>query len=355
MASQQQVKYYRAKYAFNGKSNENQLVFSVGALIIARTGQEGKAWWWGSCNGRDGWFPPTYVTPAQAPTMSSAPTSQSNNSMSKKDLMSSTTFTSSTAVHQNKVKHQQTAMRNNMSTAATSSDPFSGMSAMTQSSSSGIINNNNLASVMNRSSVSAMNTSSDPFAGLDLAPSSTTGPSATSGSPFPTPSVNTPGNSAPGLSFSTTTMDPLSSTTISGANSTISPKNNNDNFGLNKINSFSSTNSGPTSSVGSAFANMQSTSSSYGSRTASPSLGPTIQTKTTPKPEKPELSDSEKLIAERKLKLQQLENEKKELLMKQQEKERQQAKEKEEKRRLQEKAAAEKEKEKQLQKAETAR
>ena len=33
--------------------------------MVAKPGQTG-AWWWGSCNGRDGWFPPTYVAPAPA-------------------------------------------------------------------------------------------------------------------------------------------------------------------------------------------------------------------------------------------------------------------------------------------------
>ena len=55
---------YVAKHAFQGQPAQSQLAFPQGARITAKPGQEGKAWWWGSYGGRDGWFPPAYVTAA---------------------------------------------------------------------------------------------------------------------------------------------------------------------------------------------------------------------------------------------------------------------------------------------------
>lgn len=51
-----------AKHAFQGDARQNQLSFAAGTTILAKPGQTG-AWWWGSANGKDGWFPPTYVGP----------------------------------------------------------------------------------------------------------------------------------------------------------------------------------------------------------------------------------------------------------------------------------------------------
>eukprot|EP01083_Nonionella_stella_P098039 275604_1 len=52
---------YIAKYAFNGNAAQSQLTFPANASIVARDGQEGKPWYWGNYNGRDGWFPPNDV------------------------------------------------------------------------------------------------------------------------------------------------------------------------------------------------------------------------------------------------------------------------------------------------------
>lgn len=53
---------YMTKHAFQGDARQSQLTFPKGATINAKPNQEG-AWWWGSCSGREGWFPPAYVTP----------------------------------------------------------------------------------------------------------------------------------------------------------------------------------------------------------------------------------------------------------------------------------------------------
>jgi predicted DNA-binding protein (UPF0251 family) len=56
-----------SKHPFQGDVRQAQLSFGKGAIISAKPGQEG-AWWWGVCNGKEGWFPPTYVAPmAQSP------------------------------------------------------------------------------------------------------------------------------------------------------------------------------------------------------------------------------------------------------------------------------------------------
>ena len=62
---------YVAKYAYNGNLSASQLSFAVGDTIIAKGGQDSNQWWWGRCNGRDGWFPPAYVAlkQQQQPTM----------------------------------------------------------------------------------------------------------------------------------------------------------------------------------------------------------------------------------------------------------------------------------------------
>lgn len=54
---------YLAKHPFQGNVAQSQLSFQPGAVIVARPNQDG-AWWWGSCNGKEGWFPPTYVSVA---------------------------------------------------------------------------------------------------------------------------------------------------------------------------------------------------------------------------------------------------------------------------------------------------
>lgn len=59
---------YSAKHPFTGDVRQSQLSFQKGSVITAKPNQQG-AWWWGSCNGTEGWFPPAYVTamPAQQP------------------------------------------------------------------------------------------------------------------------------------------------------------------------------------------------------------------------------------------------------------------------------------------------
>ena len=54
-----------SKHAFQGDVRQSQLSFGPGMTILAKPGQDG-AWWWGSANGKEGWFPPAYVTPAPA-------------------------------------------------------------------------------------------------------------------------------------------------------------------------------------------------------------------------------------------------------------------------------------------------
>lgn len=51
-------------YPFKGDSSQHQLGFPAGVTVMARSGQEGSAWWWGSLtDGSKGWFPSSYVTP----------------------------------------------------------------------------------------------------------------------------------------------------------------------------------------------------------------------------------------------------------------------------------------------------
>ena len=58
-----------SKHPFQGNPAQSQLTFPAGAAIAVRPGQEGKAWWWGSYQGKEGWFPPAYVAPAAAATL----------------------------------------------------------------------------------------------------------------------------------------------------------------------------------------------------------------------------------------------------------------------------------------------
>lgn len=71
---------YLAKHPFQGNALQSQLTFPKGATIASKSGQGG-AWWWGSYNGKEGWFPPGYVT-ALGP--SAAPAQQAPVSMQQK-------------------------------------------------------------------------------------------------------------------------------------------------------------------------------------------------------------------------------------------------------------------------------
>ncbi len=93
---------YVAKYPFNGNAAQAQLSFPAGAHIVARNGQEGKPWYWGNYMGKDGWFPPTYVTKVTAPA---APTpTMASASQSMQQQMAGASFTSS-------VQQKQTTTR----------------------------------------------------------------------------------------------------------------------------------------------------------------------------------------------------------------------------------------------------
>jgi Variant SH3 domain len=59
---------YVSKHGFNGDPRQSQLSFAPGSVIMAKPNQEG-AWWWGACQGKEGWFPPSYVAPAAPPTI----------------------------------------------------------------------------------------------------------------------------------------------------------------------------------------------------------------------------------------------------------------------------------------------
>jgi hypothetical protein len=100
---QQQPIQYVSKHSFQGDVRQAQLSFGPGTVITAKPGQEG-AWWWGSCNGKEGWFPPTYVAPNVAPVpqqgpplaaFQAAPQQQQQQQHSKQQLMQQATFTSS--------------------------------------------------------------------------------------------------------------------------------------------------------------------------------------------------------------------------------------------------------------------
>ena len=90
------VQTYLAKHAFAGQAAQSQLTFPKGAVLTAKPGQEGSAWWWGSYNGREGWFPPAYVTPqAQPAVFSAAPPAVNTQQQSMQQRMQRTSFPSS--------------------------------------------------------------------------------------------------------------------------------------------------------------------------------------------------------------------------------------------------------------------
>ena len=92
---------YLAKHAFAGQAAQSQLTFPKGAVLTAKPGQEGSAWWWGSYNGREGWFPPAYVTPQAQPDLFAATLPSVNTQQqSMQQRMQQTSFRSS-------IQHQQ--------------------------------------------------------------------------------------------------------------------------------------------------------------------------------------------------------------------------------------------------------
>lgn len=67
------VETYVAKHAFGGQPGQSQLSFPKGATLTAKSGQEGNAWWWGSYQGQEGWFPPAYVNRVQPQSVQQQP------------------------------------------------------------------------------------------------------------------------------------------------------------------------------------------------------------------------------------------------------------------------------------------
>ena len=95
---------FLAKHPFQGDARQSQISFPKGATLNAKANQTG-AWWWGSYNGKEGWFPPTYVTAlAAAAPPQAAP--QLNSSMSMQQRMQSTSFAPS-SVKQRQQQQQQ--------------------------------------------------------------------------------------------------------------------------------------------------------------------------------------------------------------------------------------------------------
>ena len=88
-----------AKHPFQGDPKQSQLSFPQGAQLTAKANQVGNSWWWGSYNGREGWFPPAYVSPmAGAPPSQmqpQRPQQQMQPQMSMQQRMQQATFTSS--------------------------------------------------------------------------------------------------------------------------------------------------------------------------------------------------------------------------------------------------------------------
>ena len=84
-----------AKHPFQGDPKQSQLSFPQGAKLTAKADQVGNSWWWGSYNGREGWFPPAYVTPmGGAPPPQQMPQTM-NPQMSMQQRMQQATFASS--------------------------------------------------------------------------------------------------------------------------------------------------------------------------------------------------------------------------------------------------------------------
>ena len=95
---------YLSKHPFQGDVRQSQLSFPKGATINAKPNQDG-AWWWGSYNGKEGWFPPAYVTatgPSPSPRQPTAYGSQQQQQASMQQRMQNATFAPS-------VKQQQQA------------------------------------------------------------------------------------------------------------------------------------------------------------------------------------------------------------------------------------------------------
>lgn len=144
---------YVTKHPFQGDPRQSQLSFPPGATILAKPNQDG-AWWWGSYNNKEGWFPPTYVTPVApaAPGFAPQPNMQQR--------MQQASFTS--AVQQQQMKQQRAQPPPGAFAAAPNvggsfpgslpqtryepADPFAGLQGMTSSVSSNMTGSTNLIS-----------------------------------------------------------------------------------------------------------------------------------------------------------------------------------------------------------------
>lgn len=200
---------YVAQYPFNGNPAQAQLSFPAGATLVARDGQEGKPWYWGNYMGKDGWFPPTYVS--KVGSAAPAPVPAASNATSMQQRMSNASFTSSTA----RVQQQQAQQRQQTLVSPTGS-MTSGMSnfgSAPQQQQQQQVNNFGLQPVnagfgmSSQPALSGFQTGAeDPFASLDTgaptlsSPSPSRGASGSNGGVNPTPSLaNASFSSTPSL------------------------------------------------------------------------------------------------------------------------------------------------------------
>ena len=199
---------YLAKYPFNGNPAQSQLSFPAGATIVARDGQDGKPWFWGNYMGKDGWFPPTYVTKILS---NPAPPAPVQPQVSMQQRMATASFTSSTAMKQQQQQQQQQQqsqypMQGMMTTASTGMSGFGGTNPnLMNTTGSATPSMNSLGAAQLQSTsfgfsqlkpISGFQAGiDDPFAELDAAPA-----------PAPVPSLPSPTGSqtnTPSLGFGT--------------------------------------------------------------------------------------------------------------------------------------------------------
>jgi hypothetical protein len=82
-------------------------------MLTAKADQVGNSWWWGSYNGREGWFPPAYVSPTGAPPQRPSMT-QSLPPTNMQQRMQQATFTSSVQQQQQQQQQQRQMFGNSM-------------------------------------------------------------------------------------------------------------------------------------------------------------------------------------------------------------------------------------------------
>eukprot|EP00590_Aulacoseira_subarctica_P011630 CAMPEP_0172421978 /NCGR_PEP_ID=MMETSP1064-20121228/8187_1 /TAXON_ID=202472 /ORGANISM="Aulacoseira subarctica , Strain CCAP 1002/5" /LENGTH=248 /DNA_ID=CAMNT_0013162619 /DNA_START=47 /DNA_END=789 /DNA_ORIENTATION=- len=191
---------YQAKHPFNGDKNASQLSFARGDIISSRANQSSaNGWLWGTCKGKQGWFPATYVV--VQPTS----TSMAGDMQQK---MQSAVFLPSTQQQQQQQRSKQPAMNNDLLSMSSQSSglntaSFTGMQSQptwnqqqqqqqqqgfSQSSFTGLSPQPRMQSF---SSPVAPSVENDPFAGLDLAPTPLTAISDAQQQPLPLPMMAT--------------------------------------------------------------------------------------------------------------------------------------------------------------------